>query len=134
VTADGTVEVEASDSKAVDLGAEEVGVRNLDLDLAEQIPALDKSAIAKELAITAPTQPALGNRAGKTGEASKSAAPLEPLKRDAAGTRSQAASAEIAAKLVLEVKGPAEQVEALLKAIRNKRIQLPPIELLVRDI
>ncbi len=132
VTADGTVEVEASDSKAVDLGAEEVGVRNL--DLAKQIPALDESAIAKELAITAPTQPALGNRADKTSGASKSAAPLEPLKRDAVRARSQATSAEIAAKLVLEVKGPAEQVEAFLKAIRDKRIQLPPIELLVRDL
>ncbi|MCH7643850.1 MAG: FHA domain-containing protein [Myxococcales bacterium] len=134
VTADGTVEVEASDSKAVDLGAEEVGVRNLDLDLAEQIPALDESAIAKELAITAPTQPALGNRAGKTSGASKSAAPLEPLKVDAGGAPSRAATAEIAAKLVLEVKGPAEQVEAFLKVIRDKRIQLPPIELLVRDL
>jgi pSer/pThr/pTyr-binding forkhead associated (FHA) protein len=134
VAADGTVEVEASNSKAFDLGAEEVGVRNLDLDLAEQIPALDESAIAKELAITAPTQPALGNRAGKTSGASNPAAPLEPLKLDAVGAPSRAATAEIAAKLVLEVKGPAEQVEAFLKAIRDKRIQLPPIELLVRDL
>ncbi len=134
VTADGTVEVEASGSEAFDLGAEKVGVRNLDLDLAEQIPALDESAIAKELAITAPTQPALGNRTGKASKASGSAAPLEPPKLDAVGTPSHAVSAEITTKLVLEVKGPAEQVEALLKAIRNKRIQLPPIELLVRDI
>ena len=134
VTADGTVEVEASGSKGLDLGAEDVGVRNLDLDLAEQIPALDESAIAKELAITAPTQPALENRAGDASKASRSVAPLESLKRDAAGPPPQAASAEITTKLVLEVKGPAEQVEALLKAIRNKRIQLPPIELFVRDI
>ena len=38
------------------------------------------------------------------------------------------------AKLALEVKGPAAQVEAFVEAIRDKRIQLPPIELLVRDI
>lgn len=134
VTADGTVEVEASGSQGLDLGVEDVGVRDLDRDLAEQIPALDESAIAKELAMTAQTQPAPGNRAGDASKASRSVAPLEPLKRDAVGTPPQATSAEITTKLVLEVKGPAEQVEALLKAIRNKRIQLPPIELLVRDI
>ena len=57
VTADGSVEIDAPGSEAFDLGAEEVQVRNLDLD--EEIPALDESAIAKELAITAPTQPSL---------------------------------------------------------------------------
>ena len=102
---------------------------------ARATPAADpESAPGKELAITAPTQPALGNRTGKASKASGSAAPLEPPKLDAVGTPSHAASTEITTKLVLEVKGPAEQVEALLKAIRNKRIQLPPIELLVRDI
>ena len=67
-------------------------------------------------------------------EASEPAAPLETLKTDAVETVSQAATAEVTAKLVLEVKGPAAQVEAFLEAIRDKRIQLPPIELLVRDI
>ena len=132
VTADGTVEIDAPGSEALDLGAEEVQVRNLDLD--EEIPALDESAIAKELAITAPTQPSLEKRAGKPSEATEPAAPLEPLKTDAVETPSQAASAEVTAKFVLEVKGPAAQVEAFLEAIRDKRIQLPPIELLVRDI
>ena len=60
--------------------------------------------------------------------------PLEPLRIDAVETPSQPATAEVTAQLVLEVKGPAAQVEAFLEAIRDKRIQLPPIELLVRDI
>jgi predicted component of type VI protein secretion system len=134
VTADGTVEIGAPDSEALDLGAEEVQVRNLDLDLGEEIPALDDSAIAKELAITAPTQPSLEKRTSKPNEATETTAPLEPLMIDGVESTSNAASAEITAKFVLEVKGPAAQVEAFLEAIRDKRIQLPPIELLVRDI
>ncbi len=134
VTAEGTVEIDALGSETLDLGAEVVPVRNLDFDLAEEIPALDESAIAKELAITAPTWPPLEERASRPREATASAAPLEPLKIDAVETPSQAATEEITAKLVLEVKGPAAQVEAFLEAIRDKRIQLPPIELLVRDI
>ena len=134
VTADGTVEIDTPGSEALDLGAEADPDRNLDLDLAEEIPALDESAIAKELAMTAPTQPSLEKRASKPGEATEPATPLEPLRIDAVETPSQAATAEVTAKLVLEVKGPAAQVEAFLEAIRDKRIQLPPIELLVRDI
>jgi pSer/pThr/pTyr-binding forkhead associated (FHA) protein len=134
VTADGTVEIDAPGSEALDLGAEEIQVRNLDLDIAGETPAFDESAIANDLAITAPTQPAFEKRASKPSEATESAATLGPLKIDAIETPTQAASAEITAKLVLEVKGPAAQVEAFLEAIRDKRIQLPPIELLVRDI
>jgi pSer/pThr/pTyr-binding forkhead associated (FHA) protein len=134
VTADGTVEIDAPDSEALDLGVEAVPVRNLDLDLAEKIPALDESAIAKELAITAPTRPPLEERASRPRKATESAAPLEPPQIDALETPSHAATAETTVKLVLEVKGPAAQVEAFLEAIRDKRIQLPPIELLVRDI
>ena len=134
VTADGIVEIDAPGSEVLDLGAEEVQVRNLDLDIAGEIPAFDESAIANDLAITAPTQPALEKRASKSSEVTEPAAPLEPLKIDAVGTPTQAATAEVTAKLVLEVKGPAAQVEAFLEAIRDKRIQLPPIELLVRDI
>ena len=134
VTADGTVEIDAPGSEALDLGAEEVQVRNLDLDLGEEIPALDESAIANELAITAPTQASLEKSAGISSQATEPAAPLEPLTTDAVETPPRAASAEVTAKLVLEVTGPAAQVEAFLGAIRDKRIQLPPIELLVRDI
>jgi pSer/pThr/pTyr-binding forkhead associated (FHA) protein len=134
VTADGTVEIDAPGSEALNLGAEEIRVRDLDLDLDEEIPAFDESAIAKELAITAPTQPALKKRVSKSSEVTESTATLEPLKIDAIEIPTQAVSAEITAKLVLEVKGPAAQVEAFLEAICDKRIQLPPIELLVRDI
>jgi pSer/pThr/pTyr-binding forkhead associated (FHA) protein len=134
VTADGTVEIDAPGSEALDLGAEAAPVRNLDLDLAEEIPALDESAIAKELAITAPTRPPLEEHTSRPGKVTESAAPLEPLQIDQLETPSHTASAETTIKLVLEIKGPAAQVEAFLEAIRDKRIQLPPIELLVRDI
>ena len=137
VTADGTLEIAAPGSEALDLGVEEIQVRDLDLDLAAEIPALDESAIANELAITAPTQPALEKRANTSSEAAESAATAkapEPLKRAALETPPQTAAAQVTTKLVLEVKGPAAEVEAFLEAIRDKRIQLPPIELLVRDI
>ena len=134
VTADGTVEIDAPDPEALHLGAEEIQIRNLDLDIAGEIPTLDQSAVAEELAITAPTQPLPEKRATKPSEATEPATPLEPLRIDAVETPSQATTAEVTAKLVLEVKGPAAQVEAFLEAIRDKRIQLPPIELLVRDI
>jgi pSer/pThr/pTyr-binding forkhead associated (FHA) protein len=133
VTADGTVEIDAPGTEALDLGAEEIPVRNLDLDLdlAKEIPALDESAIANELAITAPTLPSPEQHADMSSEATERAT---PLKLDELETPSQAATPEVTAKFVLEVKGPAAEVEAFLQAIRNKRIQLPPIELLVRDI
>jgi hypothetical protein len=134
VTADGTLEIGAPGSEALDLGVEEIQVRNLDLDLADEIPALDESAIANELAITAPTRPSLEERGGNPGEATAPATPPERLKSAASETPPQAASAVVTAKLVLEVKGPSAKVEAFLEAIRDKRIQLPPIELLVRDI
>jgi len=68
------------------------------------------------------------------GKAARAAAPLDPIATKAVDTPSEATAPQISTKLVLEVKGPAEQVEAFLEAIRDKRIQLPPIELLVRDI
>ncbi len=45
----------------------------------------------------------------------------------------EVSTAETSVRLVLEVAGPAEQVEALLTAIRDKRIEVPPITLCVRD-
>jgi pSer/pThr/pTyr-binding forkhead associated (FHA) protein len=132
VTADGTVEVEAPGSEALDLGAQQVAIRNL--DLAEAVPALDESSTTEELAVTAPTQPALEKPTSNASAAARPATPLEPLAMGAVGTPAEAIAPEITAKLVLEVKGPAEQVETFLEAIRGKRIQVPPIELLVRDI
>jgi len=134
VNADGTVEIDETGSDTLDLGTRDVAVRNLDLDLAEDIPPLDESAIANELAITGPTEPALEKRTDQDGKATKSAAPLDPIATPAVDTSSEAAAPQVIKKLVLEVKGPAAQVEAFLEVIRDKRIQLPPIELLVRDI
>jgi len=134
VTADGTVEIDGAGSDTLDLRARDAGVRNLDLDLAENIPPLDESAIANELAITGPTQPALDKPTSHDRKAARAAAPLDPIATRAVEPPSEATAPQITKKLVLEVKGPAEQVEAFLEAIRDKRIQLPPIELLVRDI
>ncbi|MBW1843196.1 MAG: hypothetical protein JRJ05_02560, partial [Deltaproteobacteria bacterium] len=94
----------------------------------------DESAIANELAITGSTEPALEKPTSHDRKAKKAAAPLDPIATKAVEPSSEATAPQIATKLVLEVKGPAEQVEAFLEAIRDKRIQLPPIELLVRDI
>jgi len=113
VTADGTLEVDANDLSGFDLGAAPIEVRDLDLDLAEDLPAPERSTSAAKNASTAPTVPALDQRESK---------PSEP------------AAAAITTKLVLEVRGPAAQVEAFLALVREKRIQLPPIELLIRDI
>ncbi len=138
VTAEGTLEIDAADSETFDLGADDVQVRNLDLDLAADFPALDESAVAKELAITAPTEPKFEPHAAKAG---KPAARLDPLTTNAIDSAPRIDSAPKGgaktlntAKMVLEIKGPADQVEAFLRAIRDKRIQLPPLELLVRDI
>jgi len=134
VTADGAVEIDDTGSDTFDLGAPEIEVRNLDLDLAEAIPPLDESAIANELAITGPTQPAREKRAHQDHKAARPAAPLDPIATQAVDAPSETTAPRITTKLVLEVRGPAEQVEAFLAAVRDKRIQLPPIELLVRDI
>jgi hypothetical protein len=136
VTADGTVEIDAPGSETLDLGADEVQVRNLDLDLAQDIPALDESAIADELAITAPTQPSLARRTSEPSESAEPAGPLDSLDLQQTAEikpTSRTPAAESTVKLVLEIKGPTAQVEAFLDAIRDKKIQLPPIELLVRD-
>ena len=134
VTADGTVEIDEAGSDTLDLRAQNVEVRNLDLDLAENIPPLDESAIANELAITAPTEPALEKPTSHDGKATKAVAPLDPIASKATEPLPKTTAPQITKKLVLEVKGPAAQVEAFLEAIRDKHIQLPPIELLVRDI
>lgn len=134
VTADGSVEIDDTGSDTFDLGAPEIEVRDLDRDLAEAIPPLDESAIANELAITGPTQPARVKRTDQDRKTESPAAPLDPVATQAANARSETTPPRLTAKLVLEISGPAEQVEAFLAAVRDKRIQLPPIELLVRDI
>jgi hypothetical protein len=134
VTADGTVEIDELGSDTLDLGAQEIEVRNLDLDLAEEIPPLSGSATADKRAATAPTESALDPRTSPDGKATSAAAPLDPIEMSSDQTPSEANAAEVTTKLVLEVNGPADKVQAFLEAVRDKRIQLPPIELLVRDI
>jgi predicted component of type VI protein secretion system len=154
VSADGTLEIDGPDFDALDLGAGGVEVRNLDLDLAEDLPALGPSTSAAKTATTAPTVPALDKPVRKPGATLTPAARLDPIAADPTPSEitaeravtlelratesskppSEAAAPAITTKLVLEVKGPAAQVEAFLEAVRDKRIQLPPIELLVRDI
>ncbi|HXV36022.1 MAG TPA: FHA domain-containing protein [Myxococcota bacterium] len=166
VTAEGRVELATAGAGAFDLGADEVSVRNLDLDLAAELPPgesapaadpplRDASAADSELAISAATVPKLDTHARAPEQPSRPAAQLEPLAIDAIqkpashSPRSSASSSAksdskrspatsgatlTTAKMVLEVRGPAEQVEAFLDAIRDRRIELSPIELLVRDI
>ena len=80
-TADGTVELDEPGAEALDLGAGGVQVRNLDHDLEEEIPALDESAIARELAITAPTRPSLEKSAGESSGATEPAARRQGLEQ-----------------------------------------------------
>ena len=61
-------------------------------------------------------------------------APLDSSDTSMPETLPVAGASEAAVKLVLEVRGPAAQVEAFLAAVRDKRIQVPPITLLVRDL
>ena len=119
VTADGTVEIGGPDTMDIDLvgAGSEIPVRDLDLALAEEMPT--EAGVGDSIETLSPVE---------------SVAPLAAL--DSASTESvpAAAAAETAVKLVLAVRGPAAQVEEFLAAIRDKRIQLPPIELLVRDL
>ncbi len=130
VNEDGTIETGIENTETLDLGAEPIAVRNLD----EEIPTLDESAIARELALSAASRSSSGGSAGQSRQSAEAKTPLAPLGTPASGARSQAVGNELTAKLVLEITGPAAEVEAFLQAIRDKRIQVPPIELLVRDI
>ncbi len=69
-----------------------------------------------------------------TGTPANPVAPLDSSDASTAGTSPAADPSEATVKLVLEVRGPAAEVEAFLAAIRDKRIQAPPITLLVRDL
>jgi len=155
VTADGTLEVDANGLSGFDLGAAPIEVRDLDLDLAEDLSAPERSTSVAKNASTAATVPALDKHVTKPSETA-TAAQIEPVALERASARSDAkperatpvepataksqsataepAAAAITTKLVLEVRGPAAQVEAFLALVRDKRIQLPPIELLIRDI
>jgi hypothetical protein len=132
VTADGKVEVGDLDTMDIDLtsadAAGEIPVRDLDLALAEEMPPAGEAKDSVEWAKTAPTLPPVAHTAVEP------AAPLEPSDTSSATTIPVTGASEATVKLVLEVRGPAAEVEAFLAAIRNKRIQAPPITLLVREL
>ncbi len=132
VTVDGKVEVGDSDTMDIDLtgaGADgEIPVRDLDLALAEEMPPVGEAEDSVESVKTAPTLPPV------TRTAVKPAAPLGSSDTSTAGTLPVTGVSEVTVKLLLEVRGPAAQVEAFLAAVRDKRIQAPPITLLVRDL
>jgi hypothetical protein len=130
VTADGEVEVGGPDAMDIELlGATgEIPVRDLDLALAEDMPPPAELEDSFEWAKTAPTAPPVPRAPVE---------PTTPLDASDVGTAEDiplADASEAAVKLVLEVRGPAAQVEAFLAAVRDKRIQAPPITLLVRDL
>jgi pSer/pThr/pTyr-binding forkhead associated (FHA) protein len=130
VTADGEVEIGGPDTMDIDLvsAGGEIPVRDLDLALAVEMSTEAGGGDSIEWAKTAPTPPP------ETLSPVEPAAPLAALDSASAEIVPAAAAGETAVKLVLEVRGPAAQVEEFLAAIRDKRIQLPPIELLVRDL
>ena len=132
VTADGTVEIGGPDTMDIELtgadAAGEISVRDLDLALAEEMPPMGESVDSIEWAKTAPTLPPEAHAAVEP------AAALGSSDSSTAETFPVDDSPQVAVKLVLEVRGPAAQVEAFLAAVRDKRIQAPPITLLVRDL
>jgi predicted component of type VI protein secretion system len=130
VTADGTVEIGGPDTMDIELmgAGGDIPVRDLDLALAEEMPSAAEVGNPIEWAKTAPT-PLPVTRAPV-----EPAAPLDSSGSSTAASVPVAVASETAVKLVLEVRGPAAQVEEFLAAIRDKRIQVPPITLLVRDL
>ena len=132
VTADGKVEIGGPDTKDIDLmgsgAVGEIPVRDLDLALAEEMPPLGEAKDPVEWAKAAPTPSPVARAAVEP------AAPLGSSDNSTAETLPVAGASEVAVNLVLEVRGPAAQVEEFLAAVRDKRIQAPPITLLVRDL
>lgn len=127
VTLDGDVDLADPDSTAMDIGlpAAEEGlaeggvVRDLDVELARDLPPIGETPVPEH-------DPSGGSSTAPTLiQAADTAPPL-------ANTAVMPAEANV--KLVLEVVGPADQVETFLAAIRDKRIAVPPLTLLIRDI
>jgi len=120
VSLDGRLEdADVPDLSGADLGlAGAAAVRDLDASLADFDDGLGPSA--QPLAKPAPRPSA--------------SAPRTPIPSPLAATLPRAAaSGDVRVSLVLEVAGPAEQVEALLVAVRDKPIQVYPLTLCVKD-
>jgi predicted component of type VI protein secretion system len=112
VSLDGSLEdAEAPDLVSADLGlGEPAAVRDLDASLADF-----------EVGLAAPARP-LASPARKP--ASAALPPTAPR---------VAPSGDVRVQVVLEVAGPAEQVDALLAAVSDKPIQIYPLTLCVKD-
>jgi predicted component of type VI protein secretion system len=120
VSLDGRLEdADVPDLSGTDLGlGGPAAVRDLDASLADfddglGPPAQPLGAPAPRASVSAPRAPI--------------AAPLAPTLQRAAP------SGDVRVQLVLEVAGPAAQVEALVAAVREKPIQIYPITLCVKD-
>ena len=116
--------------RRIAIGAVEVAADEAqeDLALAEEMPPAAEAEDSIEFAKAAPTLPPV------TRAPVKLTAPLDSSDTSMPETLPVAGASEAVVKLVLEVRGPAAQVEAFLAAVRDKRIQAPPITLLVRDL
>jgi predicted component of type VI protein secretion system len=120
VSLDGRLEdADVPDLSGADLGlGGAADVRDLDASLADFDDGLGPAA--QPLATPAPRPSA--------------SAPRAPIPSPHAATLPRAAvSGDVRVSLVLEVAGPAAQVEALLAAVRDKPIQVYPITLCVKD-
>jgi predicted component of type VI protein secretion system len=120
VSLDGSLEdVDVPDLSGADLGlGGPAAVRDLDASLADFDDGLGPPA--QPLGAPAPRPAASASRA-------PIATPLAPTLPRAAP------SGDVRVQLVLEVAGPAAQVEALLAAVRDKPIQVYPLTLCVKD-
>jgi predicted component of type VI protein secretion system len=120
VSLDGRLEDADAPDLSGDLGLEgSAPVRDLDASLADFDDGL--AAPAQPLAAPAPrssARPALATTRGSLAGATLPRA---------------AASGDVRVQVVLEIAGPAEQVEALVSAVRDKPISVYPLTLCVKD-
>jgi predicted component of type VI protein secretion system len=120
VSLDGQLE-ELEDPNALSLAPQ---ARNLDAEIDDGLgPATDAAPLSPP-----PVPPPLPRASSGPGPAPlANRGPLPPT------TAPRAASGEARVQLVLEVAGPAEQVEALIAAVCGKPIQVYPLTLFVKD-
>ena len=127
VTADGDVDLADPNSTGIEIGqpdvefGDSVPVRELDLELGD-LPSAPEVTERGDGPPTAPTL-ARADRAPKA-----QSADMSP------GQTPTSSPAATKVKLVLEVTGPPDKVEEFLAALRDKRISVPPLSLLLRDL
>jgi predicted component of type VI protein secretion system len=127
VSLDGTLEDADVPDLTGDLGlGESPAVKDLDASLADFDDGLGPPA--------QPLAP-VGTRAPNPGHAPQAAAtkPLAATIPRAAAPAAPSPSGDVRVQVTLELAGPADQVEALLAAVREKPIQIYPLTLVVKD-